>query len=118
MLVASLGAIALGQNVSVGAGKTATLTVTLSSAAPSGGATVTLTSSDTNIAQVPASVFIPAGAKVPASQPVVTGVAPGQATISASATGFTGDSQVVKVDGLGIVLPSNVSVARREFSAI
>ena len=45
------------------------------------------------------------------TQPVVTGVAPGQATISASATGFTGDSQVVKVDGLGIVLPSNVSVA-------
>ena len=111
VLVASLGAIALGQNVSVGAGKTATLTVTLSSAAPSGGATVTLTSSDTNIVQVPASVFIPAGAKVPATQPVVTGVAPGQATISASATGFTGDSQVVKVDGLGIVLPSNVSVA-------
>lgn len=47
---------------SVVGGTSLTGTVTLQSAAPSGGATVRLISSDTRYARVPATVFIPAGA--------------------------------------------------------
>jgi hypothetical protein len=47
---------------SVVGGTSLTGTVTLQSAAPTGGATVRLISSDTRFARVPATVFIPAGA--------------------------------------------------------
>jgi hypothetical protein len=46
----------------VNAGSSSTGTVTLSGAAPAGGATVSLSSSNTAAAQVPASVMVPAGA--------------------------------------------------------
>jgi len=49
-------------NESVVGGTSFTGTVTLQSAAPPGGATVRLISSDTGLARVPATVFIPAGA--------------------------------------------------------
>ena len=47
---------------SVAAGGTSTGTVTLSAAAPTGGAVISLTSSDTSVATVPASVTVAAGA--------------------------------------------------------
>ncbi|HSP13608.1 MAG TPA: RHS repeat-associated core domain-containing protein [Thermoanaerobaculia bacterium] len=46
----------------VSGGDTATGTVTLSAAAPAGGATVALTSDDQQLITVPGSVFVPAGA--------------------------------------------------------
>jgi hypothetical protein len=49
-------------NESVVGGMSVNATVTLQSAAPSGGTTVRLVSSDPNIVRLPATVFIPAGA--------------------------------------------------------
>ncbi|MDX6530205.1 MAG: hypothetical protein QOH41_2495 [Blastocatellia bacterium] len=72
--------------------------VTLSATAPAGGATVTLKSSDTSKVVVnPASVVIPEGATTPATQPQVTGVGIGAATITAIATGYTSGASVVTV---------------------
>jgi hypothetical protein len=58
---ASLAGIALNPSSVVG-GNTSEGTVSLTSAAPSGGAVVTLLSSNTSAATVPASVTVPAGA--------------------------------------------------------
>ena len=57
----SLSSVAVSPS-SVTGGSSSTGTVTLSGAAPAGGATVTLTSSNTTAAQVPASVTVAAGA--------------------------------------------------------
>jgi hypothetical protein len=59
------------QPSSVTGGNSAQATVTLSTAAPAGGAAVQLTSSNTSLATVPASVTVPAGA-TSATVPVTT----------------------------------------------
>ncbi len=59
--------------------------------------TVTLTSSNTSIATAPSGVFIGAGSTFPTTQPQVTGVNVGSATITASAPGFTPGSVQVQV---------------------
>src|SRR5207248_3312229 len=56
-----LGSLTLNPSVLIG-GTGSTGTVTLTSAAPAGGAVVTLTSGNTNAATVPAAVTVPAGA--------------------------------------------------------
>jgi len=60
-IAASLAALSLNRSSVVG-GTSALGTVTLTSAAPSGGATVALTSSDPQLAAVPPSVVVSAGA--------------------------------------------------------
>ena len=89
------GIISLWANTVVGLGKYTLLPVILSAPAPSGGATITLTSSDPTKVIVTASIFIPAGRTSGSAQ--VTGVSLGTATISASAPNFTGTSQTVTV---------------------
>ena len=83
--------------VSVNLGQSAAFAVTLSQAAPAGGVTVSLSSSDTAKVTVPASVFIAAGATAPAAQPQVTGTGIGSATITASGTGLASASGTVTV---------------------
>src|SRR4029077_8164850 len=57
----TLSALSIGPTV-ISSGSTATGTVTLNGAAPAGGASVALSSSNTGIATVPPSVTVPAGA--------------------------------------------------------
>jgi len=84
------GGIQLPQSTSLQPGQTAPYNVTLTSPAPAGGVTVSLSSSNTSAVTIsPATVTIAAGQTTPATQPNVTGVAYGTATISASAPGFT-----------------------------
>jgi PKD domain len=101
--VGLLGAITLPSGITVGPNQSAPFPVSLVTGAPLGGVTVNLSSSDPSKVTVsPASVFIPQGATTPATQPQVTGVSFGSAVISASASGFTGDSKTVQVNaGLG-----------------
>ena len=90
-----LGGLALSQN-QASAGLTIAGTVYLNAAAPSGGATVALQSSDTSAATVPASVFIPAGlnsgnfnvntAVVTTSKPVTITGSYGGASVQSSIT--------------------------------
>src|SRR5207247_2232725 len=58
----SLSSLTLNPTTVVGGSQSSTGTVTLSAAAPSSGAQVSLSSSDTTVAQVPSSVTVPAGA--------------------------------------------------------
>ena len=110
VLVANLGAIALQSNVSVTAGQSAPLSVSLSTPAPTGGVTIALSSSDTSKVTVSPSVFIEAGATLPAVAPQVTGVALGSATITATASGYASDSRSVQVVSNLSFSPSTLSI--------
>ena len=73
-LAASSGAISLPGNVTVGPNQTLPFPVNLTVPAPSGGVTVSLSSSDTSkVAITPPSVFIAGGATAPAIQPTIYG---------------------------------------------
>ena len=110
--VQNVGAISLPANVTVAPGQTLPFAVTLSSAAPAGGVTIALSSSDsTKVSITPPSVSIAAGSLIPTTQPQVTGGDFGSATISASAPGFAAASQNVKVGAaLSFTPPDNTIV--------
>jgi len=99
-LSASVGTVSLYGQI-IGLGESVQLPVVLSSPAPTGGLTLSLTSSDlTTVTVNPAVVFIPAGATTPRNaQPIVTGVNLGAATITAAGTYFTTTSLTVQVTG-------------------
>ncbi|HYN06968.1 MAG TPA: hypothetical protein VES67_06235 [Vicinamibacterales bacterium] len=87
-----LASITLDSGGSVNAGATIQGTATLDRAAKTGGAGVTLTSSNTSVATVPGTVFIPEGAT--SERFTVTGVSTGSATI----TGNFGGSRTATVN--------------------
>ena len=88
--------IALGF-VAMAPGQTQAFSVTLATPAPAGGVTIALTSGNTGVVTVPGSVVIPAGAIVPAANPVATGVASGLATITGTATGYASGSATATI---------------------
>jgi len=91
--VATLSSLALSQTTVVG-GATVVGTIRLSAAAPAGGATVALASSDPRIAAVPSSVTVSAGATA-ATFPVTTKrKRPGAATITATYGGSTATARL------------------------
>lgn len=108
--VGQLGSISLQPNVTVGPGQSVPIAVTLATPAPQGGVTIALVSSDPSKATVTPTVTIPQGAVTPAAQPQVSGVAFGSTTISASAPGFTGTSQLVRVAANLSFAPSALTV--------
>ena len=96
--VQSAGAILVPSNTSVGLGQSATFAVTLAQA-PANNVTVSLASSDTSKVTIsPASVIIAAGQTAPATQPSITGVNLGSATITASSAGYTNGTSTVQVN--------------------
>ena len=110
VLVVKLGGIAIQSDVIVAPGKSAPLGVTLTTPAPTNGVTVTLTSGNQSILTVSTSVFIPQGATQPTTPAQITGVAFGTTTVTASAGGYTGSTQTVKVGLTLSFSPQTVSV--------
>jgi trimeric autotransporter adhesin len=111
--VTPLAAITLPANTTVGLGQSVTLPVTLPGAAPAGGVTVTLNSSDTSKAIVTPSVFIAGGTTSPATQPQVTGISVGLVSIRASAPGYTqgsGQVQVITSGGSSFFSPQSLAI--------
>lgn len=108
---APLGAIILPANFSVAPNHPTPFPVTLSTAAPAGGVTVTLTSSDPSKLTIAATAFVPAGATMPASPPLITGVNFGTATISASAPNYTSAAQSVQVTATLSFSPTTATIA-------
>ena len=105
------GAVILPVNVNVAPGQTAAFPVSLSSQAPAGGVTVALSTSDsTKVLIAPSSVTIIEGQTQPATQPAVTGVNFGSASISASATNYTTGTQLVTVPGSMSFTPSTLTL--------
>jgi hypothetical protein len=72
----------------VAPGQSVSLALSLATVAPPGGTTVTFTSSNNGVATVTSSVFVPAGMQVASTNPQVTGVTIGSATITANAPGY------------------------------
>lgn len=103
--------INLASGVVVSPGGSASIALSLSAPAGAGGVTVNLMSSNTSIATVTASVFIPQGQQVGAANPQVTGVAVGSAQITASATGYAPDTESVQVTLTLSFSPPAVTVA-------
>ena len=107
----TVGPIILPGSVSLAPNQSVPFPVSLGVAAPMGGVTITLMSSDSSkISIAPSSVFIPAGATVPATQPQITGVTFGSVTINASAPGFASASQTAQVTGTLNLSPSNSTI--------
>ncbi len=111
VLVVSLGGIAISQSLTVPFGQSVPLNVQLSTPAPLGGATISLTSTDVSTLTVTPTVFIPQGSTTPLVPPLVYGVAVGSASVTASSGGYTGNSANVSVVSAIALLPQNISVA-------
>ncbi len=114
LLVTNLGGILLngGVPVSVGVGLSTPLPVTLQFPAPGDGTTVTLASTAPGTVTVsPTTISFAPGSTTPITQPQVTGVAAGSASITASSGGYTGNSVTVNVAGSITLSPSTVSVS-------
>jgi hypothetical protein len=110
VLVVQLGGIAVSTGVTVAPGQSAPLGVQLSTPAPVGGVTVTLTSTNPGQLTVSPSVFIAQGSTIPATPAQVTGVAIGSPSVSASAGGYSGDSETVNVIATISLSPPTLTV--------
>jgi hypothetical protein len=106
----ALSSLMLSPDSVVGGDSTNANTVTLSSAAPAGGATIALTSSDPAAAAVPPPVTVPAGSAVSPPFTITTNLvgASTQVTISASDGTNTPRSKVLNVRAL---LPAAVKLS-------
>src|ERR1019366_30229 len=97
------GGILLPGNVTLAPGDTVNFPVILGTAAPAGGAFITLASSDPSIAIAwPSNLLIPEGVTSTArTVNTVSGISAGSATITASASGYPTASARVQVTGGG-----------------
>ncbi|MEO8368331.1 MAG: hypothetical protein ABI806_03960 [Candidatus Solibacter sp.] len=106
------GAITLSSGLTLPLGQASAFTVSLGAPAPAGGTVVALSSSDANTVSItPTSVFISAGATLPATQPVVTARNIGAAAISASAPGYATASQSVAVTATITMSPPTLTIS-------
>ena len=110
ILVVTLGGISVATGVVVAPGQSTPLGVQLSSPAPVGGVTVTLTSSNTSQLTVSPTVFIAQGATTPATAAQVTGVAIGSPTVTATAGGYSSDTETVTVVATLTLSPTTLAV--------
>jgi hypothetical protein len=88
MVTGTSAQVSLGTIPPVGPGQTVSLALSLPTAAPPGGTTVTFVSSNTSVATVTGTIFVPAGQRTAATNPQVTGIIIGTTTIVASAPGY------------------------------
>jgi hypothetical protein len=84
-------------NAKVGLGQTVPLPVALPGPASAGGVIVTLTSTNSSVATVTPTVFIPAGANMPSTPPLVTGINLGSVTIDAAVSSYTSGARTLQV---------------------
>jgi hypothetical protein len=102
--------ISLGTIPTIAPDQNASLPVSLSTNAPIGGVTINFTSSNTAIATVTPSIFVPEGQRLPAgNNPQVIGVGIGTAQITATAIGFAQDTRSVVVTVTASFNPTSVS---------
>ena len=102
------GTIVLPANAAVPPGQSVPYPVSLAAAAPQGGVTITLSSSDPTIVTVTPSVFIDTGATTPSTGAQITGVKAGTATITASAQNYTGTTGNVAVTSALTILTTSL----------
>lgn len=108
-LSATSSLISLGSVPTVAPGQSLDLPLSLGTPAPAGGVTINFTSANPGVATVTGSSFIPAGLKLPATNPQVTGVTVGVTQINAAATNFAPGARSVTVS-VAASLPQTFSV--------
>jgi hypothetical protein len=83
----------------------------LAKPAPASGVFVTLASSDTSkLTVLPTTLIVPEGATTAVVQPLITAIDFGTATLTASAPGLTGDSQVIRIGSASGFIPANITI--------
>ena len=109
--VVGTSAINVPSGVTVAPGSAANFPVTLAAPAPSGGAFVTLTSSDPNILTIsPGALLFSQGSTTTVVTPKVTGVNFGTVTVTASAPGVGTTTQQVTVGAALSFQPSSIVI--------
>jgi hypothetical protein len=93
----------------VPAGGTGQATVSLTAAAPAGGSSVVLSTSNPAVAMVPTPVLVPAGSS--SATIAVTALSAGTATITASLNGSTGRSPMLTVTAQAAVVLRSISLS-------
>ena len=86
------------------------LATSLATNAPSGGVTIYFTSSDTTVATITPSVFVPAGQRTASANPQITGVKIGTTNIVATAQGYAPDYRTVNVTVVATFSPGNIYI--------
>jgi hypothetical protein len=104
------GSLTVQPGVTVGPGQTAPIAISVSPTAAVQDVTVTLTSSDPTKLTVTPTIVIPAGSTTPTTPAQVTGVNFGQATVTATATGYVGGNATVTVASNLSFTPQTVTV--------
>ena len=118
LITVSNDVISLGTLADLALGETIDLALSISTPAPAGGVVINLMSSDESVATVTSSVTIAEGNLVPSANPVVTGVALGNAQITASATGYAPDTAIAQVAASLSFEPNPVNIAQGETSDV
>lgn len=104
--------ISLGSVANLTPGQTAGIPLSIPDVAPAGGITVSLLSTNTSVATVsPTTVVIPAGAKIPTSNPIVTAAGAGTAQIIATANGYSQGTSPITVAVTATLNPAAPTIA-------
>ncbi len=106
----NVSGIVMPANVTVAPGQSVPFPIALGTAAPAGGAFITLTSSDTSKVTVTGNILIPAGATVPLTAPKVNGVAFGSVTITAASSLYPASTQTVLAADTIVFSPGTLTI--------
>ena len=107
---ATAAQVSLGMIPNVAPAQMQSIALSLATAAPAGGTTVTFTIANSNIATVTQSVFIAAGQITPAANPQVTGVLIGTTTVTANAPGYAPATRPVVVTVTASFTPGTTNI--------
>jgi hypothetical protein len=110
MTTATSAQVSLGMIPNVAPAQMQSIALSLVTAAPAGGTTVTFTIANPNIASVTASSFVPAGSFTPAENPQVTGILIGTTTVTANAPGYAPATRPVVVTVTAAFNPGNTDI--------
>ena len=109
-VTATYSLVSLGTIPPVAPGQTVSLALSLATAAPAGGVTIYFTSSNTSVATITPSVFVPAGQRTAATNPQIVGLVIGTTVINATAEGYAPDTRNVDVTVVAGFNPGNVAL--------
>ena len=111
MTTATAAQVSLGMIPNVAPAQMQSIALSLATAAPPGGTTVTFTIANTNIATVTPSITIPAGdTSNPTANPQVTGVLIGTTTVTATAPGYAPATLPVVVTVTAVFTPQTTNI--------
>jgi hypothetical protein len=110
--------VSLGTIPAVAPGQSVSIALSIATAAPAGGLTVSFTSSNPSVATVTSSVVIPAGQRTAVVNPQIVGVTIGTTTITATAPGYAPDTRAVNVTVTASFSPGSITIAHQTYQNV